>query len=61
MITAEIVTCVTPSPNTSRRMVTSRLNDNSSPMRNSKKTTPSSAMAPKPFSSDTVIHLMGSK
>ena len=42
-------------------MVTSRLNDNSSPMRNNKKTTPSSAIAPKPFSSDTVIHLMGSK
>ncbi len=45
---AEIATCSVPSPNTRRRMVTSRLNDSSSPMRNNRNTTPRSAMAPKP-------------
>ena len=48
---AEIVTCSVPSPNTSRRIVTRRLNDSSSPIRNNRNTTPRSAMAPSPRSS----------
>ena len=54
MMAAEIATCRVPSPNTRRRMVTSRLNDSSSPMMNKRKTTPSSAIAPRPFSSEMV-------
>ena len=49
---AEVATCRVPRPNTRRRMVTSRLNDSSKPMRNRRNTTPSSAMAPRPFSSE---------
>ena len=40
-------------------MVISRLNDSSSPMMNSRNTTPSSAMVPSPRSSETVIHCSG--
>ena len=40
-------------------MVTRRLNDSSSPMMNNRNTTPSSAMAPSPRSSETVIHSSG--
>ena len=41
---AESTTCRLPRPNTSRRMVMSRSKESSSPIRKSRKTTPSSAM-----------------
>ncbi len=43
MTAADRMTCRLPSPNTSRRMVTRRWKESSRPMRNIRKTTPSSA------------------
>jgi hypothetical protein len=54
MIADVISTCRPPRPKTRRRMVLSRLNDSSRPIRNSRNTTPRLAIPSTFFASTTV-------